>query len=272
MFFFSLFVPTNKRIVTSLSYCKVKKKSQVCLCQSWCSWADSNRWRYHQILSVSVSRAWWGLGISFLQEMSRLSAFPKTPPLPLTVQAVQGEEDPHRHQGYPSPGDPRRPHHPLPRPTHQGQRHSPHRPGEQQDHRLHQVWYWYVQLSAQPAGLFPVNEEHLWPLIFLLFQVTCAWWPVVLTWGVSVWSPTGSVTLAPSTWCTSRTAQATALLPGSPTSLSLARWEICHRCLQHTASRPGGCKILGPVRRNVLKVLLLCRVFWSILTVYQSVS
>lgn len=121
---------------------------------------------------------------------------------------------------------------------------------------------------------FPVNEEHLWPLIFtlLFFQVTCAWWPVVLTWGVSVWSPTGSVTPAPSTWCTSRTAQATALLPGSPTSLSLARWEIRHCCLQHTASRPGGCKILGPVRRNVLKVLLLCRVFWSILTVYQSVS
>lgn len=27
MFFFSLFVPTNKRIVTSLSYCKVKKKN-----------------------------------------------------------------------------------------------------------------------------------------------------------------------------------------------------------------------------------------------------
>lgn len=208
----------------------------------------------------------------FTGNVTCLSAFPKTPPLPLTVQAVQGEEDPHWHQGYPSPGDPRRPHHPLPRPTHQGQRHSPHRPGEQQDHRLHQVWYWYVQLSAQPAGLFPVNEEHLWPLIFFLFQVTCAWWPVVLTWGVSVWSPTGSVTLAPSTWCTSRTAQATALLPGSPTSLSLARWEIRHRCLQHTASRPGGCKILGPVRRNVLKVLLLCRVFWSILTVYQSVS
>lgn len=29
-------------------------------------------WRYHQILSVSVSRAWWGLGISFLQEMSHV--------------------------------------------------------------------------------------------------------------------------------------------------------------------------------------------------------
>lgn len=103
---------------------------------------DSNRCQYHIILSVSVSRAGRMMrfgDLVFTGNVTRLSAFPKTPPLPLTVQAVQGEEDPHWHQGYPSPGDPRRPHHPLPRPTHQGQRHSPHRPGEQQDHRLHQV-------------------------------------------------------------------------------------------------------------------------------------
>lgn len=56
------------------------------------------------------------------------------------------------------------------------------------------------------------------------FQVTCAWWPVALTWGVLVWSPTGSVTLAPSMLSTSKTAQATASPPGSRTSLSLARW------------------------------------------------
>lgn len=64
-----------------------------------------------------------------------------------------------------------------------------------------------------------LNEFSLFSL-----QVTCAWWPAVLTWGVSVWSPTGSVTLALSTWCTWRIAQATASLPGSPTSSSLARW------------------------------------------------
>lgn len=35
-----------------------------------------------------------------------------------TVQAVQSQEDYHWHQRNPPPGDPRRPHHPLPRPPH----------------------------------------------------------------------------------------------------------------------------------------------------------
>ncbi len=56
------------------------------------------------------------------------------------VQIVQGEENPHRHKGNPTSGDPWRPHHPLPWSSDQGQRHRPHWPGHWQNHRFHQIW------------------------------------------------------------------------------------------------------------------------------------
>lgn len=161
---------------------------------------------------------------------------PCTCPNPLSiscsaVQAVQGEEAHRWHQRNPPPGDPWRPHHPLPRPPDQGQWYSPHRPGHQQDYRFHQVWYWYVPHWSNCSSFKMKSQKWcVWYLKWQDFppsapsQVTCAWWPAVLTWGVSVWSPTGSVTLALLTWCTSRIAQATASPPGSPTSSSLARW------------------------------------------------
>ncbi|ONM20024.1 40S ribosomal protein S4-3 [Zea mays] len=55
------------------------------------------------------------------------------------VQALQGEVCSVWPESHPLPEHLRRPHHPLPRPSHQGQRHHQDRSGDQQDHGLHQV-------------------------------------------------------------------------------------------------------------------------------------
>lgn len=55
------------------------------------------------------------------------------------VQALQGKEAADRPQERSFPDHPRRAHHPLPRPPHQGARHHPPRHRHLQNHGLHQV-------------------------------------------------------------------------------------------------------------------------------------
>ena len=62
----------------------------------------------------------------------------------LTVQAVQGPQGCRWTQGRPIRCYPRRPHHPLPRPSRQGQRHREVRHRQRQDRGLHQVRLRYV--------------------------------------------------------------------------------------------------------------------------------
>jgi hypothetical protein len=90
------------------------------------------------------------------------------------VQALQGEVCLVWLERRPLPEHLWRPHHPLPRPSHQGQRHHQDRSGDQQDHGLHQVIY-FVRLNVSTNSWWAsLNLEYtyvwvIWQCLFMRY-------------------------------------------------------------------------------------------------------